>query len=324
MKKTIMSVFIPICIAIILFSILICIGISINNNDKYTDKLQIITTIFPTYDFTRQIVGDKAYVTMLLQPAQESHSYEPSPQDIIKINESDLFIYTGENMETWADNIIKSSKNVNVLDVSNGITLISEEEIENNNTLEHEDSNENNHNHEHEYDPHIWTNPVYAIKMCENIEKKLEEIDPKNKEYYKENAQKYIEELKKLNNEIKDVVQNAKRKKIVSGSRFPFYYFIKEYGLEYEAAYDSCNNEAEPSAKVVANLVDIIKNENIPVIYYEELTEPIVAKSISNQTGCKMLLLHSAHNVSKEDFENGITYIQIMKQNLENLKEGLN
>ena len=130
--------------------------------------------------------------------------------------------------------------------------------------------------------------------------------------------------MQQLDKDIKDVVNTSKRKKIISGSRFPFNYFVKEYGLEYQAAFDSCNTEAQPSARVVAKLVNTIKNEKIPVIYYEELSEPLVAKSISEQTGAKMLLLHSAHNVSKQDFESEITYLDIMNNNLKNLKEGLN
>ena len=160
--------------------------------------------------------------------------------------------------------------------------------------------------------------------MCNNILDSLCKIDPENENYYKENAKQYIDKLNELDINFRQMINSSKRKKIISGSRFPFYYFVTEYGLTYDAAFDCCDESAEPNAKKVAELIKTIKDENIPVIYYEELTAPKVAKTIANETGAEMLLLHSAHNVSKEDFENGITYIDIMKQNLINLKKGLN
>lgn len=318
MKKTILSVLLPITISIIIFLSAIFIGINDNKEKLEDDKIQIVATIFPVYDFARQIVGDKAEVTMLLPIGTESHDYEPSPQDIIKMQKSDLFIYTGKYMETWVENIIKTLPNKeHVVDSSKGITLKSIEEIE-----EHDEHEEKVH--EHDYEPHIWTKPEYAIIMCDNILEKLCLYDEKNREYYEENAKQYKEKLKKLDNEFQELVKTSKRKKIISGSRFPFYYLTEKYGLEYEAAYDSCNSETEVSARKVAELIDIIKKEEIPVIFYEEIIEPKVATVISNQTGVKMLLLHSAHNVSKEDFEKRITYLDIMYNNLKNLKEGLN
>ena len=264
----------------------------------------------------RQIVKDKANVTMLLPAGTETHSYEPTPQDIIAINKADLFIYTGEHMETWAYNIINSlDEDIEILDVSKNIEL---------GVIEHEENGEHDEEHTHEYDPHIWTSPINAIQMCNNILEKLCEIDKENAEYYRKNAREYINELRGLDSRIRQIVANSKRNKIVSGSRFPFYYFVKEYGLEYIAAYDSCNTEAQPSAKVVSDIINVVKDEQIPVVYYEELSEPVIARTISNETGAKMLLLHSAHTVSKDEFETGITYLDIMKNNIQNLKEGLN
>lgn len=317
-KKSLITIAILLLISIIFFSIILYAGeISMNKDKKQEDKLEIIATIFPEYDFTRQIVKDKANVTMLLPAGTETHSYEPTPKDIIAINKANLFIYTGEHMETWAHNIINSlDEDVDILDVSKNIQLGSAEHEE------HQEDDEEEHTHE--YDPHIWTSPINAIQMCNNILDELCKIDKENAEYYRKNAREYINKLRGLDSEIRQVVGNAKRNKIVSGSRFPFYYFVKEYGIEYIAAYDSCNTEAEPSARVISNIIDVIKNEQIPVVYYEELSEPVIARAISNETGAKMLLLHSAHTVSKEEFESGITYLDIMKSNIENLKEGLN
>ena len=238
MKKTIIAVLLPIFISVCLFFIAISVGID-KEEQKSEEKPKIVATIFPVYDFAKQIAGDKADVSMLLPLGTESHDYEPSPQDIISIQEADVFIYTGKYMETWAETIIQSlPSEEQVVDASKGITLKTTEEIE-----EEKGEEEESHEHEHSYETHIWTNPEYAIIMCENILEKICLADEENKEYYEENARQYIEKLEELDNNIQEVVSHAKRKMIVSGSRFPFYYFTNRYGLEYEAAYDSCNSE---------------------------------------------------------------------------------
>lgn len=294
-------------------------------------KIQIVATLFPQYDFARQIAGDKADITLLLPPGMESHSYEPTPSDIIKINHSDLFLYTGEYMEAWSQKIIEGMPDAGshsvVLDVSKGINLAKTSDIEAEHEHEHEYEHEQEHEdvdeHEHFYDPHIWTNPLHAKVMVKNIQETLCEIDPVNADYYKENAAKYSRELDVLDTEFKTIVQNGKRNEIIFGSRFALYYFAKQYGLNYEAAFDSCSSETEPSAKTVAKLIEEIKEEQFPVIYYAEIEEPKVAKSISEETGAKMLLFHSCHNITKAELQEGATYLSLMKQNAQNLKEGL-
>lgn len=323
----------------------------LNQNEEENNKIKIVTTLFPQYDFTRQIAGDKAEIVLLLPPGSESHSFEPTPNDIITIDNSDIFIYTGKYMEPWADKIIQSSDNedIHILDVSNGITLVKEEhdhdhEHDEDHDHEHEENEENeehedyedheDHDHEHEeheeheghsheYDPHIWTNPVMAKKMVDNIAASLCYVDPENASYYKENAESYKEKLSELDAEFREIVDNGSRNKIYFGERFALYYFTEEYGLEYKSAYDNCSSETEPSARDIAQIIDEINEYNIPVVYYQELTDPKVSRSISEDTGVEILLFHSCHNVSKEDFKNGITYLEIMKQNAENLKKGL-
>lgn len=282
-------------------------------------KLGIVTTLFPQYDFARQIAGDKAEIIMLMPAGVESHNYEPTPEDIIKINGSDLFIYTGQYMEPWAQSIIDgiTIKEVYILDASANIQLDKAEEHE------HEEADGHEEEHEHEFDPHVWTDPQNAKIMVDNIAAALCRIDPGNKDYYDKNAADYKAKLDELDREFREIVQNGSRKEIIFGGRFAFHYFTKRYGLQYESAYDTCSTEAEPSVKVVAELINKIKEEKIPVIYYEELTTPKVAQSISSETGAKMLLLHSCHNVSKEEFDSGATYLSLMKQNAKNLKEGL-
>ena len=298
-----------------------------------SDKLQIVTTLFPQYDFARVIGGDKVDVTLLLPAGMESHSYEPTPADIIKINKADLFIYTGESMEQWAHSIIESvdSNEVYVLDVSKNVPLLAPNStVEDNH--DHEDENHNHDaeveaghdhsegdGHNHTYDPHIWTSPKNAMIMVNNILDALCEVDPENADYYKDNANAYLAELEELDHELKDVVANAKRDTIYHGGRFAMQYLTNQYGIHYVSA----PFEAEPSAALVAQMIKEIKEQNIPVIYYEELVDPKISQMISDETGAKMLLLHSCHNVSKEEFNNGVTYLSLMKQNVENLKVGL-
>lgn len=313
----------------------------ISENEKSNEKIKIVTTLFPQYDFARQIAGDKAEITLLLPPGAESHSFEPTPSDIITINNADIFIYTGKYMEPWAEKLIQStdSDTINILDVSNGITLAKEEHEHEHDEEEHEeddpghDAEEQEHDendehggdgHNHEYDPHIWTSPVIAKKMVDNIAASLCYVDSENASYYKSNAENYKEQLDVLDAEFNEIVSTGIRNKVYFGGRFALHYFTEEYGLEHESAYDNCSSETEPSAHDIAQIIDEIKKNKIPAIYYEELTDPKVSRSISEDTGVKMLLFHSCHNLSKEDFEKGVTYIDLMKQNAENLREGLN
>ena len=287
-----------------------------------SEKITIIATLFPQYDFAREIAKDYANVILLLPPGMESHSFDPSPADIIAIGNSDVFLYTGAYMEAWAEDIISGihTKKVHVKDVSEHITLVKEEEIEQEHEAEHGHVYQE---HEHEYDPHILTNPVYAMTMVENIKEALIEADPEHKEGYEKNADIYLKKLQELDSTFREIVENGKRTEIFFGGRFAMYYFAREYGLSYEAAYDSCSSETEPSAKALAHIVDEMRENQIPVIFYEELVNPKIAKTISQETESEMLLLHSCHNVTKDELEEGVSYLQLMWKNVENLKRAL-
>lgn len=297
------------------FILAIC-GCSAKSKEISSQKLKITASLFPQYDFAKQIAKDKADVMLILPPGTESHSFDPSPADMMKILKSDIFLYTGKDMEPWADKIISSVKNngLSVIDVSKGISLFENA---------HNQKNEK-HNHQHKYDPHIWMDPTLAVKMVENIEKELCSKDPKNASFYKANAEKYISELLALDKQIEETVQDSKRKAIVFAGRFAHLYFINRYGLEYKAAFDGCSTESEPSVKRIAKIISFIKENEIPYVYYEELTEPKVANSLAEQTGTKSLKFSTIHNITKEQMENEITYMDLMKENLHNLKLGLN
>lgn len=282
-------------------------------------KMTVVTTIFAPYDFVRQIVGDKVNVVMLLPPGVESHSYEPTPSDIIEIENADLFFYVSEHTETWVTQITSSLKNkkVETVCIADGIGI----EVHGHNHSEH---HAHDHSDECTTDEHIWTNLEYASDMVDFLGKKIAEKDTANKDFYLENAKEYKNKILGLKADFEKMILSSKRKKIVSGSRFAMKNFTNEFGLDFTAAFDSCVDNTEPSAAVMAKITDKIKSENIPVIFYEELTEPKIARAVSLETGAKMLLLHSCHNVSSEELKNGETYLSLMTQNYNNLKEALN
>lgn len=281
-------------------------------------KLKITATLFAHYDFAKRVAGDLADVTLLLDPGVEVHTYEPSPADIIGIKKSDLFIYTGEYMEQWADSIVKDlDDSTAVLDISDGITLLI---TANDMTHTHTDHEA----HISKYDPHIWTSPANAVIMVQSIADKLCEIDSENSDTYINNAQEYIAELSQLDSDFTEMIQSSQKHKIMFGGRFAMFYFVKHYGLDYSSVYDSCSSEAEPGARLIAQMIDEIKAENIGAVYYEEMSNHTVADRIAAETGTASLLLHTCHNVSREELDNGETYISLMRRNLENLKKGLN
>lgn len=312
---------ISICIIIIVLMIINIAPINIHADDK----ISITTTLFPQYDFAKAIAGNKAEVTMILPLGSESHNYEPSPSDIIAIDSSDMFIYTGDYMESWVSNILNNLDDTMVVDVSKNITLDkTEDEHDHQHDDDHDHDDEEEHSHSHEYDPHIWTSPKNAMVIVDNITDALCGLDSSNAEYYKSNAQDYKHKLEHLDEEFRETVQNGNTNKIFFGGKFALYYLTKEYGLDYTSAYDSCSDETEPSAKAVAEIITQMQEQHIPVIFYEELTNPKVANTIAEETGATPLLFHSCHNVSVEEFNSGATYLSLMEQNVQNLKIALN
>lgn len=280
-------------------------------------QLVVTASLFPQYDFAREVGGDLVSVTLLLPPGVESHSYEPSPADIIAVNESDVFLYTGETMEPWAHTIAESLEgDTAIVDVSEGIAL--SETHEGNKQEESEEGH-----HHGEFDPHIWTDPVRAMQMVENIAAAFMEQDPENAEIYRANAEAYLEKLAALDTEFRDFANSLKSRDLYFGGRFAMRYFAERYGFTCHAAYDSCAAETEPSARAVSEIIDGMKASGARAIYYEELVKPTVALSIAEELGVEALLLHSCHNVSAEEMERGATYLALMEQNLQNLKEGL-
>lgn len=282
---------------------------------KETDKLSIVCTLFPQYDFVREIAGDKVDITLLLTPGTDSHSYDPSPLDMVKINESDLFIYTGDMMESWAADIVAGlDEKAAVLNVSEGLSLSADE-----NGHEHTEEKE----HDHSADPHIWTSPANAMQIVRIICENLCEIDPENAEYYKTNEEIYLTKLEQLDANLAEITASAQMKTIVICDRFAMFYFCETYNLDYIAAFDACTSNTEPSPAVIVKIANEVKEKNIPVVFAAELSNRKVADAVAAQTGAKVLELHSCHNLSSDDFNAGETYLSLMQRNVENLKIAL-
>lgn len=283
-------------------------------------NINIVSTIFPQYDFAREITGDKANLKMLIQPGGESHTYEPTPQDIISIQEADVFLYIGGENDKWVEDILKSIDTTKIQVVK----LIDCVELTCVDTAEEHTHAHNEDNHAHEFDEHIWTSPMNAKKMVEVISNAICKADPENSEYYKNNTTAYSAQLIDLDTKIRDVVSTSKRNELVFGDRFPLVYFTNEYGLKHYSAFPGCSSETEPSASTIALLSDKVKQNNIPVILKIELSNSTVADTIASETSTRVLTFYSCHNLSKNQFEKGESYISMMTANLETLKTALN
>lgn len=283
-------------------------------------KINVVTTIFPEYDFVRQIAGDHVKLSMLLPPGSESHSFEPSPQDIISIDHSDLFVYVGGDSDEWIADILDSiDHSMDIVKLMDCVKVVEEETVEGMQPEEEEADSE-----EAENDEHVWTSPKNAVSIVEKLRDELCRLDPDNAADYKKNTEEYVKKLNDLDKEFREIVEQSERTEIVVGDRFPFRYFTDAYGLKYYAAFPGCSNETEASAATVAFLIDKVKEDKIPVVFHIELSNEQMCASICSATGAKKELLNAVHNVSKADFDAGVTYLELMEHNAKALKEALN
>lgn len=274
-------------------------------------KLQIVCTSFPAYDFAREIAGDRAELTLLIKPGSEVHSYEPTPKDMIRIQESDLFICNGGESEQWAETLI--TPKLNTIYMMDCVDTVEESA----------DGIYNAEDGEPELDEHVWTSPLNAIKISEEICNALCKLDTDNAEAYKTNFTAYKAQLMALDREFRQVIKNSGKHTLVFADRFPMRYFALEYGLDCYAAFPGCSSETEPSAKTVAYLIDRVREDKIPAVLYMEFSNQKMADVICEDTGCRKLPFYSAHSVSAEQFGQGVSYLDLMRINLNSLKEAL-
>jgi zinc transport system substrate-binding protein len=283
-------------------------------------KLSVVATLFPLYDFAKEIVGNKADVTLLLPPGVEAHSFEPKPGDMITINNAGIFLYTGAYMEPWVEKILQATDNKDliVIDTSKGVTLLKST------TGQEKDHGPNaqGHNEHGVYDPHIWLDFANAQKIVDSILEGVTRQDPANKDFYAKNATLYKTKLQALDEKFKETFSSCKKDTFVHSGHFAFNYLASRYNLHYISAYGGSPN-AEPTPGKIIELKKFILEHGIKYIYYEELITPRIAEILNKETGVQLLKLSGAHNIGKDDLKQGKTFIGLMEDNLTNLKVGL-
>jgi zinc transport system substrate-binding protein len=289
-------------------------------------KISVVSTIFPPYDFARAVAGDKAEVTMLLKPGAEIHSFEPTPADILAIQNADVFLYIGGESDVWVDKILSSMdvSKKQIVRLMDAVTLVEEKTVEGmQEEAEEAKADGEQENGEIEYDEHIWTSPKNAVLMVSAVSKAICAADAGNEAEYNKNAVDYIAQIEAVDTQFNAIVQESGTRLMVFGDRFPFRYFADAYGLEYRAAFSGCSTETEASAATIAYLIDTVQKYKLPYIYTIELSNQNIARSICEQTGAQILTLQSCQGISRDDFQAGETYVSLMRKNVENLRKGL-
>lgn len=290
------------------------------------EKTSVVATTFAPFDFSRQIAGEDAEVSMLLAPGEESHTFEPTSADIMKIEECDVFVYGGGESDEWVRSILFSidKSSISVVRMMDVTENLREETLEG---MQPEEEHDHDHDHDdhgenEEYDEHVWTSPKNAEKIVSAIGKALCERDEEHRAGYEERTKQYLEKLTELDGRFEALSKKAAGRHFVVGDRFPFKYLADEYSLEFYAAFPGCSAQSDANPTTIAFLSEKVRNEKIPVIYKVDLSTGSVARSISESTGAKVETLWSCHVVSADDFKNGETYLSLMQRNLKALEDG--
>ena len=326
-----------------IFGLVLVVGLLaflVLNREKFEQKkYSVVSTSFPGYDFARAVTKNTNISTkMLVKPGAETHTYEPTPQDIIDIKNADMFVYVGGDSDTWVEKILKDvdTKKTHVMKLIDLVSTVNEEIVEG---MEDEDEHEHDHDHDHkhdhdhdheshehkheheeeeegpEIDEHVWTSPKKAMEIVKKIANVASEIDADEKTKINDNAEKYVAEIAEVDKDLHQAI-DGKISEIVVADRFPFRYFADEFGLKYAAAFSGCSEQTEASAKTISFLINKVKQDKIKKIYKIELSNGKIAETVSKDTGAEVLELHSAHNVTADDFSKGVTYVDLMKRNL--------
>lgn len=293
---------------------------------SHPQKLKVVTTMFAAYDFARAVGGDKVQVTMLVPPGADIHAFEPTPKDIIGLEQCDVLVYVGGESDGWVEKILTSINNKKMQKIKMlAVVKPVEEEVKKGMTVQKEAHEQTGKDKEDkEYDEHVWTSPKNAGLIAKALRDTFEAKDSSNKETYETNYAKFNGQLEELDKQFKKIVAQGKRKELVFGDRFPLRYFVDAYGLNYYAAFPGCAHNTEASAATIAFLMNKVQTDKIPVVFHIELSNEKIAKAICEGTGAQMRQFNTCHNLSKKDFDKGITYLDLMKENLTALKEALN
>ena len=313
-------------------------GCGKQNDTNKTDKLSIVTTIFPEYDWVREILGDKAdnaEITMLLDNGVDLHSYQPTADDIVKISDCDLFIYVGGESDGWVEDALRNAANrnmkvINLLEVLGDSVKTEEivegmqEEHEHEDAHAHDDAEE--HEHEEEADEHVWLSLKNAKMLVRVISKALQELDPDNKDIYAANADAYVKRLSALDADYQAAVDAASNKTILFGDRFPFRYLVDDYGLRYYAAFVGCSAETEAGFETISFLAKRVDEWKLPCVLTIEGAQHKIAETVVRNTTAKnqrVLTMDSMQSTTTQDVKNGTTYLSVMEKILSVLKEAL-
>lgn len=316
-------------------------GCGKQNDTNQTDKLSIVTTIFPEYDWVREILGEKAdnaEITMLLDNGVDLHSYQPTADDIVKISDCDLFIYVGGESDEWVEDALRNAANgnmkvINLLEVLGDsvkteeiVEGMQEEEHEHEDAEEHEHEDAEEHEHEEEADEHVWLSLKNAKMLVRVISKALQELDPDSKDIYAANADAYVKKLSALDAEYQTAVDAASNKTILFGDRFPFRYLVDDYGLRYYAAFVGCSTETEAGFETISFLAKRVDEWKLPCVLTIEGAQHKIAETVVRNTTAKnqrVLTMDSMQSTTSKDVKNGTTYLSVMEKNLSVLKEAL-
>ena len=305
MKNKLFALLLCICT---LFSAFACAPV------EDTDGVNVVCTIFPQYDFARNIAGDNANVSLLVPPGKEAHSYEATVYDVAKLRRADLVIYVGGDIDSWV---------LNALDGSDIPTLSLLNAVEKLIAADCDTDGHNAHDHAAGIDPHVWTSPKNAILIAESIGKALSEIDEENAEAYAANCTDYVEKLKTLDGKFEVMAANAREKTIVFAEKFPFRYLCDHYGIAHYSAFEGCSTQSEPGLATLVSLARIIKENELKAVLTVEFSTATVADWLAKETGAKIMRLHSCHSLTAEEFKAGESYLSLMEENLRVLEEAM-
>ncbi|MCC6346340.1 MAG: zinc ABC transporter substrate-binding protein [Nitrospirales bacterium] len=282
------------------------------------EGLRVVASLFPLYDFARNVGGEQVRISLLLPPGAESHSFEPKPADIVSLSKADIFIYTNRFMEPWVDDILKGvvNRGLLVVNASEGLSLLK-------GSAEGGHAPEGVYEQGHErVDPHVWLDFSNAARMVDTILAGFLQKDPAHGDMYRKNAGEYKKKLRALDEKFRDTLAGCRQKVLVSGGHSAFGYLARRYHLEYHAAY-GFSPDAEPTPGELAAIAGILKKKGLHTLFYEESTAPRVAETIAGETGATLLKLRAAHNVTREEMERGATFLSLMEENLAHLRIGL-
>jgi zinc transport system substrate-binding protein len=293
-----------------------------SKEQKEVDKITIITSVFPLQEFAEAVAGERGEVSLLLPPGAEIHTWRPRASDIIKLTAADVFIYVGADLEPWLHDMMKSVKNseLRVLEASQGLSLLGENDVHPKHE-EEKDAEEKNHEHL-SVDPHVWLDFENDQIIVDRIEAILSELFPEGRPFFSRNALIYKKKLQKLDQKYQERLSNCLQRTFILGGHAAFGYLARRYRLNQIALYGLSPN-SKPTPRKLAEVVDLAKEHQIKVIYFEDYVSDELAKVMAKEVGAETLVLNAGANISKEQLKSGITFLEIMEKNLENLRHGL-